>query len=128
MHYQHFQLTRVMHPTRASVTTKEDLAAHHALFITTLKGHGDEITGIAWSPDAKLFATSCADMQVRLYDIHDLKGKDPKFRFLRTQYPPLGIGFGNEGNRMVVAVRGEEALGSFALLAVHVPWLVVCHA
>jgi hypothetical protein len=88
------------------VTTKEDLAAHNALFITTLKGHGDEITGIAWSPDAKLFATACADMHVRLYDIHDLKGKDPKFRFLRTQYPPLGVGFGNEGNRMVVAVRG----------------------
>ena len=87
------------------------MAAHHALFIATLKGHGDTINGVAWSPDAKLFATACDDMNLRLFDIHDLGGKDPKYRFIKTNYPPLAVGFGNESNHIVAALRGGSGLG-----------------
>jgi WD40 repeat protein len=91
------------------------MAAHHALFIATLKGHGDTINGVAWSPDAKLFATACDDMHVRLFDIHDLGGKDPKYRFIKTSYPPLGVGFGNESNHIVAALRGECRVSKSAM-------------
>lgn len=57
------------------------MAAHHALFLTTLKGHGDAINSVAWSPDGKLLASGCDDLQLRVFDLHDVTSKDPKFRW-----------------------------------------------
>eukprot|EP00775_Hariotina_reticulata_P004028 gene4028-4276_t len=51
------------------------MAAHHALFINTLKGHGDAISAVAWSADGHRLATACDDMQLRVFDIHDLKNR-----------------------------------------------------
>ncbi|GBF98421.1 hypothetical protein Rsub_10486 [Raphidocelis subcapitata] len=55
--------------------TKEDARAHHALFLTSLKGHGDAING------------------------------DPKFRWIRTPQPALACGFGNNPGEVVAVLR-----------------------
>jgi WD40 repeat protein len=56
------------------------MAAHHALFLTTLKGHGDAINGVAWSPDCRLIASACDDLTIRVFDLSKADNKDPKFR------------------------------------------------
>ncbi|KAI8469467.1 MAG: WD40-repeat-containing domain protein [Monoraphidium minutum] len=85
--------------------TKQDMAAHHALFLTTLKGHGDAINAVAWSVDGRLLASACDDCMVRVFDLADPANKDPKFRSVRTQYSPLGCGFGNGPNEVVAIIR-----------------------
>lgn len=86
--------------------TKEDMAAHHALFINTLKGHPDVINAAAWSPNGKLIATACDDMQLRLFDVSQLASQSIKFKWVKTPQAPLGVGFGNDGSSMVAALRG----------------------
>lgn len=63
-----------------SAANKEDMAAHHALFVMALKGHSDAVNGIAWSPDGTRLASACDDLTIRVFDLQDLSSKDPKFR------------------------------------------------
>jgi WD40 repeat protein len=39
------------------------------------QGHGDAISAVAWSADGCRLATACDDMQLRVFDIHDLKNR-----------------------------------------------------
>jgi WD40 repeat protein len=81
-------LTSDMHPLRPppppppdpSAHTKEDMAAHHALFLSALKGHSDAISSVAWAHDGKALVSACDDLTLRVFDMHDVTSKDPKFR------------------------------------------------
>lgn len=86
--------------------TKEDMAAHHALFINTLKGHPDVINAAAWSPNGRLLATACDDMQLRLFDVAELGSQHIKFKWVQAPQAALGVGFGNDGSSLVAALRG----------------------
>eukprot|EP00878_Enallax_costatus_P010560 GHUV01011027.1.p1 GENE.GHUV01011027.1~~GHUV01011027.1.p1 ORF type:complete len:367 (+),score=82.44 GHUV01011027.1:462-1562(+) len=93
-----------------SAATKEDMAAHHALFINTLKGHTDTINSIAWSPNGRLLASACDDMQLRLFDMSDLSNQNLKFKKVKLKQGPVGVGFGNDGSSLVAALRGYPGL------------------
>lgn len=66
------------------------------------------INGVAWSPNGKLLATACDDMQLRLFDVAALSNQNPKFKAVKTPQAALGVGFGNDGSSLVAAVRGER--------------------
>lgn len=87
-------------------TQKEDPAAAHELFLNTLKGHGDLVSDMAWSPDNKFVASACDDMYVRVYDVSDITNKDPKHRKIKTAKLPIGVGFGDDTDSVVVLMKG----------------------
>jgi hypothetical protein len=47
---------------------------------------------------------------VRIFDVHDLSNKDPKFKFIRTSNAPLGAGWGNELSHIVTVMQGYPDL------------------
>ncbi len=76
------------------------------------QGHTDVVHGIAWSADGRGIATACADQTLRIFDVHDLTSNNLKFKWIKTQYPPLAVGFGNELSQVVAVLRGESLICS----------------
>jgi hypothetical protein len=74
-----------------------------------LQGHPDIINAAAWSPNGRLIATACDDMQLRLFDVSALASQNIKFKWVKTPQAALGVGFGNDGSSLVAALRGARA-------------------
>lgn len=92
------------HPKPHS-SDKDQIKRHHPLDLNTLKGHGDAVTGICFSPDGQNLATACADGIVRVFKLDDASSKS--FRFLRINLPPgghpSGVSFSDDASSVVVA-------------------------
>ncbi|XP_070039259.1 uncharacterized protein [Nicotiana tomentosiformis] len=78
---------------------------HHPLDLNTLKGHGDIVTGVCFSPNAQSLATACGDGVVRVFKLDDASSKS--FKFLRINLPagghPTAVAFADEASSVVVA-------------------------
>jgi WD40 repeat protein len=72
------------------------------------QGHPDIINAAAWSPNGRLIATACDDMQLRVFDVGQLASQNIKFKWVKTPQAALGVGFGNDGSSLVAALRGEQ--------------------
>lgn len=79
------------------------------VFLTS-QDHTDTVNSIAWSPDGRLLASACDDMQLRLFDVHELSNQNLKFRKVELKQGPVGVGFGNDGGSLVAALRGRVIL------------------
>ncbi|KAK6918513.1 WD40 repeat [Dillenia turbinata] len=77
---------------------------HHHLDVNTLKGHGDAVNGVCFSPDGRSLATACADGVVRVFKLDDASSKS--FKFLRINMPtgghPTAVAF-SDASCVVVA-------------------------
>lgn len=86
---------------------KDQTKRHHPLDVNTLKGHGDAVTAICFSPDSRNLATSCADGVVRVFKLDDASSKS--FKFLRINLPagshPTAIAFSDGESSLVVAAQ-----------------------
>jgi WD40 repeat protein len=92
---------------------KEDSASHHPLFVNTLKGHGDVVHGLAWSPSGGSLLTACEDMLVRAWDLSgNIAARDPKFRRIKPPRTPLGAAWAGEGPDATVIVLMRGTPGS----------------
>lgn len=84
---------------------KDSNKKHHSLDLNTLKGHGDSVTGICFSPDARSLATACGDGVLRVFKLDDVTNKS--FKFLRINLPagghPTAVAFGDDPTYVVVA-------------------------
>ncbi|XP_061348605.1 uncharacterized protein LOC133293983 [Gastrolobium bilobum] len=84
---------------------KDQNKRHHPLDLNTLKGHGDAVTGICFSPDGRNLATACADGVVRVFKLDDASSKS--FKFHRINLPagshPTAVTFSDDASSMVVA-------------------------
>ncbi|KAL3649468.1 hypothetical protein CASFOL_005871 [Castilleja foliolosa] len=78
---------------------------HHQLDLNTLKGHGDAVTGLCFSPDGRSLATACGDGIVRVFRLDDASSKS--FKFLRINLPagghPSVLAFAGDSSSIVVA-------------------------
>ncbi|XP_075501046.1 uncharacterized protein LOC142539453 [Primulina tabacum] len=87
---------------------------HHPLDLNTLKGHGDAVTGLCFSPDARSLATACGDGVVRVFRLDDASSKS--FKFLRINLPagghPTAVAFSDDASSVVVA---SQALSGSSL-------------
>ncbi|KAL8129097.1 hypothetical protein V2J09_018252 [Rumex salicifolius] len=83
----------------------KDNKKHHPLDLNTLKGHGDAVGGLCFSPDGRNLATACADGVVRVFRLEDVSSKS--FKFLRINVPagghPTSVAFLEDGSSIVVA-------------------------
>ncbi|KAI9079852.1 hypothetical protein K1719_038098 [Acacia pycnantha] len=86
---------------------KDHAKRHHPLDLNTLKGHGDAVTGICFSPDGRNLATACADGVVRVFKLDDASSKS--FKFMRFNLPagghPTAIAFSDDASSIVVATH-----------------------
>ncbi|KAK7294936.1 hypothetical protein RJT34_17835 [Clitoria ternatea] len=86
---------------------KDPIKRHHPLDLNTLKGHGDAVTGICFSPDARNLATACADGVLRVFKLDDASSKS--FKFLRINLPagghPTAVAFSDDASSIVVATH-----------------------
>ncbi|XP_027362466.1 transducin beta-like protein 2 isoform X2 [Abrus precatorius] len=84
---------------------KDQIKRHHPLDLNTLKGHGDAVTGLCFSPDGRNLATACADGVVRVFKLDDASSKS--FKFLRINLPagghPTAVAFSDDASSVVVA-------------------------
>ncbi|KAG7018943.1 Transducin beta-like protein 2 [Cucurbita argyrosperma subsp. argyrosperma] len=81
---------------------------HHPLDLNTLKGHGDYVTGLCFSPDGSSLATACGDGVIRVFKLDDASSKS--FKFLRINLPagghPTAVAFGDNATSIIVSSQG----------------------
>ncbi|CAL1356921.1 unnamed protein product [Linum trigynum] len=91
--------------SHSHVSDKDQNKRHHPLDLNTLKGHGDSVTGLCFSPDGRHLATACTDGSARVFKLDDASSKSQKF--LRINLPPGGqpaaIVFSGDSSSVVVA-------------------------
>ncbi|KAL2635592.1 hypothetical protein R1flu_007071 [Riccia fluitans] len=102
---------------KAAAIEKAHAPRHH-LDLVTLKGHGDEVTGVAFTSNGRGLATACADQVVRVFKLDDAFNKS--FKFLRLNLPrgstPTAVAFGEGASQLIVATQdiGGAGLCMFA--------------
>ncbi|KAM5554913.1 hypothetical protein ABKV19_023032 [Rosa sericea] len=84
---------------------KDHNKKHHPLDVNTLKGHGDSVDGLCFSPDGRSLATACADGVVRVFKLDDASSKSFKFLKINTPVggPPVAVSFSDDASSLVVA-------------------------
>ncbi|KAK3281961.1 hypothetical protein CYMTET_10280 [Cymbomonas tetramitiformis] len=87
----------------------------HPSCVNTLKGHGDRVTGLAFSADGKWLASSCEDRVVRLFKVDDAAAKSIQtIRVNLEREPAVGVCFGSNSSEVVVATSGAVGGGSLS--------------
>ncbi|KAK9103579.1 hypothetical protein Sjap_020833 [Stephania japonica] len=93
--------------SHAHASEKDQIKRHHPLDANTLKGHGDEVTALCFSPDSRSLATACADSVIRVFKLDDASNKS--FKFLRINLPagchPTAVAFADGPSDLVVAAQ-----------------------
>ncbi|KAL4432387.1 hypothetical protein ABPG77_001686 [Micractinium sp. CCAP 211/92] len=84
----------------------QDRHATSKLFITGLKGHTAEVTGLAWSPDGTQLATACDDRTVRVFNLSDPTAKNIPFRRKELRVGVQDVAFGDDNSHVAVQTKG----------------------
>lgn len=105
-------------PTKAQ-SAVIDKATHHPLYLNTLKGHTDNVGGLAFSADGSALATACDDRVIRLFKLTDVRAKNMGFMKHNMTTTPVDVAFGSASNLIAVTARGivQEANVSMVHLA-----------
>jgi hypothetical protein len=91
-------------PLQCSAHTA-DKHATSRLFVTGLRGHTAEVTGLAWSPDGTQLATACDDRTVRVFNLSDPTAKSIPFRSKELRVGVQDVAFGEDSQHVAVQVR-----------------------
>ncbi|DBB17019.1 hypothetical protein WJX82_010063 [Trebouxia sp. C0006] len=105
-------------PTKAQIAIV-DKATHHPLYLNTLKGHTDNVGGLAFSADGSALATACEDRVIRIFKLNDVRAKNMGFMKHNMTTTPVDVAFGSAPNLLAVTARGivQEANLSMVHLA-----------
>lgn len=93
----------------------------HHLFLGTLQGHQDHVTGCAVSWDSKTVATTCEDRVLRTFALHEaVKGpkhsSNPRVK-KNLAKTPTGVAFGADDDELVVSTAGLLGHADLAMYA-----------
>lgn len=93
-----------------------DAGLQHPLYINSLKGHSGDITGLSWSPDAKLLATSCDDRTLRVFDLSDdICSSSVGFKRKSMTTGLTDVAFGRTGKELLVLTKGTLEAASLTM-------------
>jgi WD40 repeat protein len=91
---------------------------HHAdseLFVATLRGHTDAVTGLAFSADGASLATACEDRTLRVYAVGDPYAKALPFRHHALRKGVQDVAFGGAG-KVAVLTQGSAGAGGLCMV------------
>lgn len=100
--------------TAAHITDK---APHHPLFIATLKGHSDAVTGLAFSRDSSALATACEDRVVRVFKTSDIPSRSFQSKRKALTTGLVDVAFGADASQIAVLTKGTLHAASLAMLS-----------
>lgn len=102
---QHFSKKSHAKPHSHASADKDLNKRRHPLDLNTLKGHGDSVTGLCFSPDASNLATACVDRVLRVFKLDDASNKS--FKFLKINLPAgsqkFSVAYADEKSSIAVA-------------------------
>eukprot|EP00238_Polyblepharides_amylifera_P000242 CAMPEP_0196574060 /NCGR_PEP_ID=MMETSP1081-20130531/3842_1 /TAXON_ID=36882 /ORGANISM="Pyramimonas amylifera, Strain CCMP720" /LENGTH=395 /DNA_ID=CAMNT_0041891959 /DNA_START=113 /DNA_END=1300 /DNA_ORIENTATION=+ len=102
--------------SKAKSTVGAAQSASHPLCVNTLKGHNDDITGLAMSAEGTCLhlASSCADSTVRVYKLDDVAAKSCHIVRINLEHEKaVAVAFGSSPSEVVVAAcPGAVSAGS----------------
>lgn len=95
-----------------------DRHADSDLFIATLRGHTDTVTGLAFSADGKLLATACEDRTLRIFDVSDVHQKNIPFKLFSMRQGLRDVAFGPTNTQVVLLTQGTAGAAGMACVDV----------
>lgn len=93
-----------------------DAGSHHPLYCNSLKGHGDAVTGLSWSPDAQLLATTCDDRTLRVFNLsEDISSSSVGFKRKALTTGLTDVAFGRSSSQLLALTKGTLEAASLTM-------------
>lgn len=74
------------------------------------QGHGDLVTGLAWSSDGQALATACEESTIRVFNLSgDLTSSNINFRRKDVKRGLVDVAFG-QAKQLVVLTKGGQPM------------------
>jgi WD40 repeat protein len=95
-------------PLRLTIMILPQSSSDINVFLMRGQGHGDAVTGFAFSPDGKAIATVTDDRTLRLFRVSDISAKGIPSIKKGVAKDLAGVAFGSSAEDLAVLTKGDS--------------------